>query len=312
MIMLIAEPDKYIKSVTFGLQLFAVSVLPSLFPFFFFSKLLSALGAADAVSRAFGKPVRKLFRTPPIAAYIFVMSIMSGYPIGARLTSDFYAVGAVNTDEARRISAFASTSGPLFIVGTVGACFLLSRSAGFVMLAGHYFGALLNGLLYRIGSKRQTAPVNKEVEINTMLDYDAVLSESISSAVTSVAAVGGYIAIFGMIIDMLSGFNVFALAGAFFGTVGGEAFGNSAGALLISLVEMTRGTLEISKLALNMPLKLALCGFAAAFGGACVFLQSYTYLSKCKVKVGALVLIKLTQASITFFVTWGLASLIPL
>jgi hypothetical protein len=70
--------------------------------------------------------------------------------------------------------------------------------------------------------------------------------------------------------------------------------------------------LEISKLDLSLQLKTALCGFTAALGGMCVFIQSYTYLSKCKVKLGALAASKLTQAVITFFVTLGLAYAIPI
>ena len=45
---------------------------------------------------------------------------------------------------------FCSTSGPLFMLGAVGAGMLSSPAAGAVIALAHYLGALLNGLLYRI------------------------------------------------------------------------------------------------------------------------------------------------------------------
>jgi nucleoside recognition membrane protein YjiH len=63
---LVIYPERYIQSVQDGLKLFVISVLPALFPFFFFSKILSALDVASSMGRFIKKPLNKLFHSPPV------------------------------------------------------------------------------------------------------------------------------------------------------------------------------------------------------------------------------------------------------
>jgi nucleoside recognition membrane protein YjiH len=77
------------------------------------------------------------------------MSVLSGYPVGAKLTADFYEKGLITKGQACRITTFTSTSGPLFIVGTVGIGMFHSAKLGIIILLSHFIGAILNGLIYR-------------------------------------------------------------------------------------------------------------------------------------------------------------------
>ncbi|MCI6976113.1 MAG: hypothetical protein MR895_02065, partial [Clostridiales bacterium] len=86
--------------------LFWAAVLPALFPFFFFTRMLTGLGFPETVGKFFEKPVKFLFHTPPISAYIFFMSVLSGYPIGAKLISEFYKNGVINTEESKKNNCF--------------------------------------------------------------------------------------------------------------------------------------------------------------------------------------------------------------
>ena len=131
---LIINPAKYMNSITVGLKLFSVSVLPALFPFFFFSKILTSLDVASSFGKAIQKPLRKIYNAPPITGYIVVMSMMSGYPLGAKLVSDCFSLGIIDENEAKSISTLASTSGPLFILGTIGASMLNNSLVGLTII----------------------------------------------------------------------------------------------------------------------------------------------------------------------------------
>lgn len=48
------------------------------------------------------------------------MGIISGYPIGAKIVTEFRKNGDCSRAEAERLLAFTNNSGPLFIIGTVG------------------------------------------------------------------------------------------------------------------------------------------------------------------------------------------------
>jgi nucleoside recognition membrane protein YjiH len=58
-------------------------------------------------------------------AYAFLMGIVSGYPIGAKIVSDFKAQNLCTDIECERLLAFTNNSGPLFIIGTVRCKFIL-------------------------------------------------------------------------------------------------------------------------------------------------------------------------------------------
>ena len=130
------NPERYLSSVKDGVILFWAAVLPALFPFFFFTRMLTGLGFPETVGKFFEKPVKFLFHTPPISAYIFFMSVLSGYPIGAKLISEFYKNGVINTEESKKIIAFSSTSAPLFVIGTLGVFMLDNVLYGVVAADG--------------------------------------------------------------------------------------------------------------------------------------------------------------------------------
>ena len=98
MVLIAVKPDYFSASAARGLALFATSVLPSVFPFFFCSTFLTAMGAAKALSRIGAKPVRALFNAPPEGAYALTMSMLSGYPVGAAVTADLYERAAIDDE----------------------------------------------------------------------------------------------------------------------------------------------------------------------------------------------------------------------
>ena len=70
------KPARSMDSIYRGLLLFAVSVLPAMFPFFFFSKLLTSLGMAEDIAKYTKKPIAYGFGAPEIGGYLFIMSVL--------------------------------------------------------------------------------------------------------------------------------------------------------------------------------------------------------------------------------------------
>lgn len=299
MVALIFEPIRYSKAVFDGLILFATNVLPVLFPFFFFTKILTELGVAEKIGKVFEKPLKKLYGVPSISAYIFAMSAMSGYPVGARLLADLYENGKLTTQECKKISSFASTSGPMFVVGTIGGYMLLDKKLGFLILFVHLASALLNGLVFR--GKALENKINPTLPTISK-DSDSILAKCIESSVSGILIVGAYIGIFNMLVIFLTDIRFFEIIAtpiklALLACGSGGA--DIVETVLISTIEVTRGALEISKLGLSRPLLVSLLSAAVSFGGLSVALQSITYLSKCKIKTGYYLLTKLSQCGIS-------------
>ena len=70
------------------------------------------------------------------------MSILSGYPVGSRIVADLYSNGSLGRAEAERLSYLCSTSGPMFILGSVGSAMFGDGKAGAILFASHLFGVL--------------------------------------------------------------------------------------------------------------------------------------------------------------------------
>ncbi|MDD4839452.1 MAG: hypothetical protein PHE93_02105 [Clostridia bacterium] len=294
MVLLLVQPAIYIKSARDGILLFAVSVLPALFPFFFFSTFLTKLGVAKNIATLGKKPFRFLFNAPPLSAYVFTMSILSGYPIGAKLTSDFHTNNMLSSADAKKCAAFCSTSNPIFILGTVGSIMFNDVMVGVVILLAHYLSALLNGLLYR-GRKRDISQTNS----NPVLidNCNNILSESIISATNSILIVGGFICVFTIFLNALTNVGVISFISSALSFV---LPADITTTILSGMVEMTNGSYMASRLSVSKIISVPLCCAIISFGGLSILAQCITFLSRCKIKVKTIITQKLTQAIISF------------
>lgn len=103
-----------------GLLLWANSVVPALLPFFIATELLSHTTIVSSIGSILNRYMRPIFNVPGIGAYAFIMGIISGYPVGAKIVTEFRNNNECSTAEAERLLSFTNNSGPLFIIGTVG------------------------------------------------------------------------------------------------------------------------------------------------------------------------------------------------
>ena len=285
LVMIVIRPEIYIQSTKNGLIVFTASVLPALFPFFFFSTILTKLGAPLAVAKIFGKPFGKLFNASPLSAYVFFMSLICGYPVGAKLISELYASSLLDKENCKKIASFCSTSGPLFILGTLGITVFNDKSFAIVVLICHYLSAFLNGFIYR-GKKTNTDAV-----LNLPLDCNDFLSKTICNSTLSMLNLCGYIVVFNLIIDLV-------LNSGILSCLPNTDFGFTAQALICGCIEMTRGCMMLSKISISKFLKCGLITFLVSISGMGILCQSMSFLSKCRIKAKTVVLQKFTHSLI--------------
>ncbi len=298
MLALVLNPERYMQSVTNGLMVWLYSVLPALFPFFFFSGLLIKLHVVDNLGARFSKFTQKAFHCPGSSGIIYLLSIVSGYPVGAKIASEMYKSGALTREQVMRVNAFASTSGPLFIVGAVGVGMFLDHTCGIIMLISHYIGALLNGLLYRnYGYKKEKLEAPYVLNKNT----EDIMSATMYDSIISILLVGGYIAIFFILIDILGNFGILSVISQFFSVILnflGLDSSLSVG-LASGIFEVTRGCLDLSQAGASLKVIIPLACALISWGGISIHFQSLTFLSKCGIKKRVFFLQKFTQSIIS-------------
>ena len=209
---IIINPSVYLGSVSKGILLWATIILPGLVPFVFISNIMSKLPYTFSICSPLSFATKKCFSTPKCTGYIYFMSILSGYPLGAKLTQEFYNQGLLSYDEAKSTVSFCSTSGPIFMIGSVGVSLLCNQTSGIIIFCSHIVASFINGFLFK--NKQKPKLQNQKI---TLSSNNNLLSDSMYQTVLSCIFVGGFIAFAYLIIDICSNFGIINAIGNFIG-----------------------------------------------------------------------------------------------
>lgn len=288
-IIALTSPADYISGTLGALLLYAKNVLPALFPFIFFNKMLTMLGTANDLSSVLKKPIERIYHAPAVTGYVMFMSILCGYPIGSKMTSDLYNSGAISQAQCNIVHTLSSVCGPIFIIGTVSSL-LGSSTYGYVIYAAHIIASLINGFIYRPRKLQHSA------EQLCTPSCDDILGKSMTDSIVSIAIVGGYIMIMSFFITMSDKLHITKLVTSAFSYIGADS--EYVTAVWYGLFEMTRGIGALSACQLPPIVILPTASFLVTFGGAAIALQSLNYAGKCGITTAKYLLSKLTQAII--------------
>ncbi len=286
---IVIYPERYVTCCFQGFAMWAECVLPSLFPFMVITLILIKSGAADKASLPL-KKVTGVFGLPPAAALCFVISLCSGYPAGTKCVAEFYESGCLSARDCKKLAALCSTSGPLFIIGSVGVKMFGDKSAGQIILLAHIISVLSVALFLSLILKR-----GDNTEYKRAVPQGNLLYDSFYGAVTAVAVAGGFIAFFSVTAQILYDFNILLPLEKLIALFTDEA---SASAVCRGLIEVTRGCRELA--GTGSDLGVPFCGFLITFGGVSIILQQMGYLQKAKVSGAYFVAVKAVQGMLCF------------
>ena len=296
-----------------GLLLWASSVVPSLLPFFIATELLGYTNIISVLGKVLNRFMRPIFNVPGEGSFALIMGIISGYPVGAKIISNFKKQGICTGEECERLLAFTNNSGPLFIIGTVGVSLFSSSSIGFKLFFVHLVSCLLVGFLFRwwkckktsfnfSGKRSNTSTVNYLCFNN----LGSVLSASIQSAIQSVLIIGGFVVLFSVIVSMLNSSKILNIFCAFFNPFlellkVPPVYSES---IITGIIEVTNGV----KLAAidTSSISIIICSFLLGFGGISVLLQVLSITSEAKISIKPYILGKFLQACFSAIIMYFL------
>lgn len=275
---ILVDSERILKSVEFSLNIFKENIFPSLFPFFVLSNILVKCGFVEFVSDLFKGIMGKLFKIKGAAAFVFIMSIISGNPANAKYTKELLDNGCLNKQEATKILCFTCFSNPLFILGTVSLTFLNNKDVGLLILICHYLGNIIIGILMRnycpciekgkISLKEAINDMhNKRISNNE--SFGIILTNSLTSSINTLLLVLGVITTFLVITTILS--ESISVNSVLQSTING-------------FIEMTQGLKYISMEAIPLRLKCVLAVMMLSFGGFSVHMQIMSILSNSGIR----------------------------
>lgn len=276
----LSSPAVYMQSFLDGVTVWAYNVLPALFPF----AVLTTLAAKFFLHWKFSV-CKPLFGVR--ADGIYLLSLLCGYPMGAKAIAE----SSFDAETSTQLCSFCSSASPIFVLATVGAKLLANTTATVVLIVSHLLSTLLNGALYR---KKRDDVSNSNLQNEF---HSADIGNAVTSSLLSVLSVGGLIALFYMLTDIIKSF------------LPNAASESVAVGFLLGLFEMTNGVISVCGTC-DLLTATVLSSFLISFGGMCVFAQSLSFLAQKNIKPTRFLKMKLTQGSIATLLSFALGSLL--
>lgn len=307
-----------------GLTLWANNVVPSLFPFFVITELLSNTNIVHHIGRLFDKIMRPLFNVPGECAFAFIMGFISGYPTGGKIVANLREQGICTKDEGDRMLAFTNNSGPLFIISFVGISLFGDTKTGLLLLCTHILASITVGILLAklsAKSKQNITKISTKSTHNTSLqpsltlgNLGGILGKSIQNAISTVLLIGGFVVIFSVIISILNQSHLLdyisSILKPFLNVFGFHL--DFAKPLLSGIIELTNGINMVAEIPIKtISQNIILCAFLLGFGGISVLFQVFSLLVKTDLSMKKYVIGKLMQGFIAAFYTFLALRFIP-
>ncbi len=295
LVLMILEPKRYVEASIESLNLVVFKVFPTLFSFFIISRLLTLLGVGIYTSKILSKPLKYCYNAPPIASFVFSLSILSGYPIGAKLISEFYENHIIDKSQVDSLISYTSCSGPVFIIGTVGIGFLDDYKAGVLILFSHILATILNGFIYKNASSTSVA---SKIEVRS---DDAFFNDAVTSSVKAMLQVGGSIIFLNILITFTYHVGIVDLLDKV-----ASAFCIDESILecaLVGSVEFTKGIQLISSRFVEKKDIIVAVSTLISFGGLSIYIQSMSFLKKIGVSGRYYLCTKLSQSVFAYVIS---------
>ena len=154
--------------------------------------------------------MKPIFNIRGEGAFAFIMGIISGYPVGAKIACNFRQNNICTKEECERLLSFTNNSGPIFIIGTVGILMFKNTTIGILLFITHILACITVGIIFRFWKYKKTSfefstktsSIKIKNQTVSFSNLGEVLSQSITSSISTILLIGGFVVIFSSIISI--------------------------------------------------------------------------------------------------------------
>lgn len=259
-VQIILNSNDYIDCVQSSIIFWKDRIVTTIFPFLLMSEFLINYEFIDVVNFLFGNFFKHFFNVNGNVAYIFFMSLISGFPSSAIYINDLYNKNLISYESANKALILCHFSNPLFIIGFIGN--MIGYKYAYYILIIHYFSTIIVGLLFR--------NLDNGKEINNSFDtksFGRVLRNSIKKGIDSILLILGTIIFFNILTKTLNYINLPVFIKNIFSM----------------FLELTNG-INFALNAFDYKFACLFITMILSFGGLCVHFQILSILEDTKIK----------------------------
>ncbi len=266
--------------------------------------------------------MKPLFNIRGEGAFAFVMGIISGYPIGAKIASNFRQNNICSKEECERLLSFTNNSGPLFIIGTVGSLMFKNTTIGILLFITHLLACITVGFIFRYWKKDKDTFLSNTNSTSfhatrksaSFSNLGEILADSITSSISTILLIGGFVVIFSSIISILKASGLLnsltILCSPVFQFLNIDT--SFISGIFTGILEITNGISTISTISCKkLSLNIIFTAFLLGFGGISILLQVWSITSKTDLSIKPYVYGKLLQGLLASFYTYVFMNIFP-
>ena len=307
---LLISPSLTVNAAAGGINVCLNVIVPTLFPFFVFSSLFISMGFAQKLGRKAEGLMRPLFHVGGPCASVFILGLLSGFPVGAKTAVSLYKNGSCTKTEAERMLAFCNNAGPSFILGTVGIGIWNSTSAGWILWGAQDIASIVTGIVFsriwRNSEDDKFVPVKRDV-VQQHPSFMKAFTSSVKDGAVSIVYICAFIIFFAVVIAMLQGFGIIPAVAK--GICSVLPFDSSVVEnILAGIFEMTTGLRMVGNAA-PVIRNLTITGAILGWAGISVHCQVLTFVYEGGLSSVPYICGKLLQTLFSSLLTLGLSSI---
>lgn len=281
LIVFVLNLDIVINSTLSASHLFITKVFVSIFPFIILSDILYYFNYDLFLKKIFGNIISKLFNVSKNASIIYILSILTSHPGNAIYIKGMLDNKTIDEEDATKILRATYFPSIAFVIGSIGIGIYHNIKIGIILYLITFLNNILIGVFLR--GKKKCNDI-KYVKQNK-LTLQETLSNSISKGINTSYIILGNIIIFTILVNLLNHYlNI----------------NSTVLAIISGMLEMTNGIFMIGNLNINLTYKVILTSFILNFSGLSIIFQTSSILSKYKINIKKILIVKLIFSIIIF------------
>ncbi len=280
-------PKSSMKAAEEGLLLWFNVMIPTLFPFILLSNMIICSNIIYYINILLTPIMQRIFGLPGVAGYAFVTGLLSGYPVGAKITADLLDKGAITLPQAQYMLTFCNNASPMFIIGFIATGLFGKVSIGILMLIVIYTANIVTAFIYRVVYAKKLVyktPERPTRHTNRKITF-SIFDDCVMNAITLIVKIGGYIVFFSIIMNCL-----------YFIPIKSHILKD----FTFGLMELANGTKLLVSASASFPVKFVLLSTLVAFGTFSVHAQTASVIYHTGLKIKPYIIAKIINAVITF------------
>ena len=249
------------KGAENGIRLCLSTLVPSLFPFMVLASYITESGLAKKIGRHLSWLTKPLFGLNGSFASAIILSLVGGYPVGAKSINSLYKKGVASESDCKKASLFLVCSGPGFLINFVGTQIYVSEKIGLILFGSQCISVFIIGFVLKfVYRNKSNNNSNNEILFDTSQKGDALV-KSVLDGAKGMFAICAFVVLFSAFTEI------------FCSHITDE---NIQKPFLI-LTEVCGAVTAVSK---DLPVEVV--AFSAGFGGLCVHFQIFSALGDIK------------------------------